>query len=234
VTISDPQNVTNEIEVSFLSLEWSPAGRFALLEVTPKSSNVSWQAVLDTLNGKLVQVPDSYELNGLAGNASWLNNGDLIVLHDSDPSNQGPPSFSIYKVIATSNELLVSFKDFPLGEIQSQMGLPTTNASSVFILSWPYLLDSRMLILGSRTTGTASNPALFRIDLEFNKYERILELPQGASDILWSPDGQNALVLGANGQMLFLTLTGGPLRDIRSVLSLQAHDFFWLPPVPRF
>jgi WD40 repeat protein len=234
VTISDPQNVTNQIEVTFLSLDWSPAGRFAMLTVAPTSSHVSWQAVLDTLTGRLVQVPDSYKIDARESSVTWMENGDLLVLHASNPTEQRPPFVNIYQVLPTSNELLVSIIDFELQGIELPIKSPSIKIPSILYLSWPNLLDPRTLILGSTTTGISYNPALLSIDLEFKKFDRLLELPEDISEILWSPDGQNALILGSNNQIQFLTLPGGSLRDLSAVLSEHAHDFFWLPPVPRF
>jgi hypothetical protein len=232
ITISDPQNQTNEIEVSYRSLEWSPAGRFALLTVAPRSSEVSWQAVLDTRNGKIVQVPDSYRIDASSSSVSWMENGDLLVLHASDPNDQSPPSFDIYRLSPTSNELLLPMKEFKLQEFTSQIDSPSP--FTVFHLIWPKLIDSRMMILGANALENGFNPTLFNIDLEFDKYESLYELPQGTRNVLWSPDGQNALVLGADGQILFLSLPARSLRDLGTVLGTQAQDFFWLPPVPRF
>ena len=232
VTVSDPQNKTNEIEVSFQALDWSPAGRFALATVFPSSSDVSWQAILDTLTGRLVQVPDSYENNDWESDVDWMQNGDLLVMHASDSDNQKPPFIKVYHVFPTRNELLVFIDYQEIGEEFLRTRSSFSNLLPINLI-WPHSLDARTLRMGI-TSGTASKPFLFSIDLQIDKLEKLLDLPQDTFDVLWTPDGQNALVLGTKGQIFFVALPRGPLRDVRPVLGKNAHDFFWLPPVPHF
>ena len=108
VEIADPQGKTTQIEVRFSSLEWSPVGRFALIQVFPNQSEASWHAVIDSLTGKIGQVLDSYKIASSEVSVGWLPDGFLSVARASDPGHNLPASIQIWNVLATNTDLLVS------------------------------------------------------------------------------------------------------------------------------
>jgi len=233
VTVTNPQDQTSEIEVFFHSLKWSPAGRFAMVTVTPRSSNISWIDVIDTRTGKLAQVPDSFEVNEWETSVSWMKNGDILVLHTSDPLTHSPIFVKVFRTFYTNPELLVETKliEFPGDLFQDESILGTSESG--YYLDWANQLDDRMLLLGAANTTDSIPPTLYRLDLDFNKFERVFKLPDKTMEILWSPDGQNALILRMNEHILLLSIKGGTIRDLSSILPEDAHDFIWLPPFPR-
>ena len=231
VNITNPQNQTSEIEVFFHSLHWSPTGRFAMVTVAPRSSNVSWTGVIDTRTDKLAQVPDSFEVNEWETSVSWMENGDLLVLHVNDPTTQSPPFLKVFRPYYTNPDLLVEAKriDLPVDLFQEESVFSKTS----LYLDWANQLDDRMSLLGVAQSGASIAPFLLRLDFDLNQFERIFDLPENTREILWSPDVQNALIIGRDQQILLMSLFDGSTRVLSGVLPEDAHDFFWLPPFPR-
>jgi hypothetical protein len=243
VQVSDPQGKSSQIEVSFDSPAWSPAGRFILLEVRPLASSVSWQGVVDTSSGRLSQAQDSFRYAPSEADAIWLPDGSLLVIHASDPQRQAPPFVHVWAVMPTSPDLLESRRQYNLYSDAFPFSESARKSIPAHSLDWPGMLDAHRLGLGVRLFGLDIAPILFRLDLPTGVLYKLSDLPADIAQVLWSPDGAGALALGPRGQAFYMPfsnrssdggpLGGGELSDLRPALGGDAHRFTWLPPVVR-
>ena len=48
-----------------------------------------------------------------------------------------------------------------------------------------------------------------------------------------APDGLGALVINAQNELIFVPIVGTPMHNLQAALGEDAHNFTWLPAVPR-
>ncbi|MBN1145870.1 MAG: WD40 repeat domain-containing protein [Anaerolineales bacterium] len=231
VEVTDPEGTCSEIDVHFESLDWSPDGRYVLVKVKPVSSGVSWYAILDTPTSRLVEVPGSFEYDEEFASISWSPDGALLVAHSGIAALASPPYIQIWRILATHDNLLIPDRilelpgdtnDFPPGQVDND-----------YCIEWLSKNEADKLLLGVTFPGTKLAPRLFSLQIEKGQLDKLFELTPSAIDVLWSPDGAGALILGSQGQMIFAHTSSGALYDVRPSLGADAHGFTWLPPAPR-
>jgi hypothetical protein len=233
VEVIDPKGSMTTTDVAFSSLVWSPIGRFVLVKIIPSPTGVRWYGILDTRTQKMIEVPNSHEFASPVVSLNWAQNGDLLLAHSSDPASQRPAFVNLWRPTPTHNELLVLYKSFDL----SSDDFPPLSAANVqqgvAYLSWLAQRDEITFHLVTTAPDTTLSPMLFMLDMQDGSLQMIQQIPADSTQVLWSPDGDGALILGQHSLMLFASIDGGELRDLSRLLGADAHDFFWLPPTPR-
>jgi WD40 repeat protein len=235
VTIIDPAGQSSQLQAHFSGLQWSPLGRFALLDVFPKNSNVSWYAVLDTRTGRLQHLIDSYETSPEQTSVEWLKDGTLALAHAADSFSGKKPVIQIWNVVPTNPNLLVALQQYELfPDLGPMVDIETSQrATQKLCLDWLYQQQEGYLQFGAILEGNFNRPALFGLKMSNGSITVLTQLDPDTKQVFWSPDGTGLLVIGINGQVLYNSVNGGEVYDLNQTLGADPHDFQWLPPTPR-
>jgi hypothetical protein len=233
VEMKDPKGKNTPTEIDFSSLNWSPLGRFLLTRVTPSTSDVKWLAVLDTLTGRLAQIPESYQHQTPQTHAFWLPDGLLLLAYTTDEDSQSYLHVKLWQVVVTNNDLLVPRELSELAPGDFQIPVPQDLTGSGLCPKWLAQLEQGKLLLEIAQPDGLSAPWLFALDLQKQAIIKLYDLPEDAVEVLWSPDGGGALILGSHSQIVFVPADGGPFYSLLHSLGEDAHGFQWLPPTPR-
>jgi WD40 repeat protein len=233
VVVKDPKGENTEIDIDFLSLSWSPLGRFLLTQIALSSSDVKWLAVLDSLTGRLAQVPDTFEHRTPQTHALWLEDGLLLLAFNEGETSQPYLHIKLWQVVVTNNDLLVPRDISALIPGDFQIPVPQDLTGSSLCPKWLAQLEQGKLLLEIALPNGLSAPWLFALDLQKQALSKLYDLPNDTVDILWSPDGGGALILGGHSQIIFVPADGSPFYSLLPGLGKDAHEFQWLPPSPR-
>jgi len=237
VEILDPQGKTSQIDAQFSSLEWSPTGRFALVQVSPSQSEASWHAVIDCLTGRLGQVLDSYKLAPEQVSVSWLPDGRLAVARASDQSQQMPAAIQIWNVLATNPTLLVSAAQykFPSSILSSETDTIsiTNTAINPLHLDWVQQTNPYHLLFGAFQPDRPSQVVLFDFNFQTNSITRFIKLDINIEQVLWAPDGSGVLIVTTDRQVLFISSDGKETIKLIPTSGSAPTSFIWLPPTLR-
>ncbi len=237
VEVPDPQGKTSQIEARLVSPEWSPAGRFVLVQVIPYQSEASWHAVIDSLTGKLAQVLDSYKLSPDQVSVGWLPNGRLAVARSSIPGNPAPATIQIWDVFATNPDLLVSYWQFILPSNNLPSGAtPQTisdSAISSLRLNWIQQSHPGHLLFGAIQPDSPSQSGLYDLNLLTNSVTQLTQLNTDIKEVFWAPDGSGMLIITADGQAHFVSADGKETFDLELSTGSTLPGFVWLPPSLR-
>jgi hypothetical protein len=233
VQVLDPKGQKVEMEARFTGLQFAPSERFVRLKVTPLDSQVGWQAVFDRRSGQLAGAQDTYITRAVDAQTIWQSNGNLLVAHASDPSRQAPPFIHTWYVMPTNPELLVSGEQLDLYSDDFPFSAAQSKAIPAHCLDWLAEIQPNHLVFGVQLDQSDNPPVLFDLNLLTKNLTKVLELPADTTQVLWSPDGVNALVLGGRNQISLLSVKSGEMIDLQTTLGLNAQQFHWLPPVLR-
>lgn len=228
----DPAGEITQLPVQFSAPEWSPAGRFILMQVHPEGSTVSWYAVLDSHTAQLVEISASYCSQPGDGSVVWLPDSRLLVTHASDPLERQPPYVHLIEVLPTRPRLLAVRETFDLASEDFPLIDSSRKIIPVHSVAWPGIPQRGRLPLTVGLVGADSPPMLFNLELQFGRLETLITLPAGIQQVLWSPDGRGGLLAGSAGEVLYYHLDQKRMYNLLPLLGVAPHDFHWLPPVP--
>jgi len=238
--ILDPEGKPSEIEAWLSSPLWSPAGRFVLLEVSPKQSNVRWQAVLDVSSRRIIQVIDSYETLATDASLSWLEDGRLAVARASSP-NQNPalqgsaaPTIQLWQVVPTHSSLLIPGNHYPIRTEAIFTEEPSsTGLNPALCFEWLQPMEPGHLLVSARVLNADHQPVLFRLDLGNGFLTPIAETAIDTQQILWAPDHSGFLAIGTDQQMSYFSIEVDKWFNLSSFGEADPNSARWLPPVLR-
>lgn len=233
VQIKDPKGQDLAIDSRFTNLKFAPTERFVLLRVTPLASQVGWLAVFDRRSGQLAQAGDTFATSEVEVEATWLSNSNLLVAHASEPGRHIPPFVHIWFVMPTNSELLVSGQQFDLYSEEFPFSAAQSKDIPAHCLLWMAETQPDHLAFAVQLDQSNDAPVLFDLNLTSGTLIKLYKLPVDTTQVLWSPDGENALVLGGRNQISFLSLKNRELIDLQPILGPDTHQFVWLPPVLR-
>lgn len=233
VQLKDPGGNPLEIEARFTDLQFAPTERFVLMTVTPVDSQVGWQAVFDRRSGQLAQAPDTFTARQAQAGAIWQSNGNLLVVHASEPGQQMPPFIHSWYVMPTNAELLVSGPQHNLYSDEFPFSASQSKSIPAHCLQWPKETQPNHLAFAVHLDQSDRSPVLFDLNLLNGTLTKLLELPANTAQILWAQDGVNALILGGRNQISWLSLKSGELIEVQSIFGPDTGQFVWLSPVMR-
>lgn len=237
VEIPDPQGKISQIDARFAAPEWSPTGRFALVQVNPIQSNASWHAVIDSLTGRLGQVLDTYQLSPQQVSVSWLPDGKLAVARSSDQVLQAPASIQVWHVMATNPALLVS-----AGQYEFPADIRSSDATSFDVsnpainplrLNWIQQTNPGHLLFGAIQPDSPTQMGLYDLNLLTKSVTQFVQFTSDIKKILWAPDGSGMLIITSDGEVLFTTADGKETINLISTADSSSAGFTWLPPTLR-
>ncbi len=231
-SVIDPKGQSVSLPVHFTQLEWSPVGRFLLAKVRPLHSNVTWYAILDATNGRVASVMQAYSQNPGMTQVSFLPDGSLLLTQASDPATRRPPTVTIIRVLATRPQLLAIDKVFKLTSSEFPMLDSSRKTIPVHMLDWPGYPVKGYLPIGVLVQGADAAPALFKLELQYGRLEKLLQLPAGVNLVIWSPDGSGGLLVGGGDKLSFLSLDKAQVYPLTPTFGEDAHAFVWLAPNP--
>jgi hypothetical protein len=237
VDVPDPQGKTSQIVARFASPEWSPTGRFVLVQVIPAQSEASWHAVIDILTGKLAQVLDSYKLSPGQVSVSWLPNGRLAVARSSDPERKKPATIQVWDVFATNPDLLVSIGQykFPSSSLSTEATSSTISdlATNTLQLDWIQQSNPGHLLFGAIQVDNPAQAGLYDLNLMMNSVTQLTQLTADVQEVRWAPDGSGILIVASDGKALFISADGKETFNLELATSSTLTGFVWLPPSLR-
>ena len=237
VEIPDPQGKISQIEAQFAAPEWSPTGRFALVQVNPNQSNASWHAVIDSLTGRLGQVLDTYQVSPQQVSVNWLPDGKLAVARSSDQVLQAPATIQVWHVMATNPALLVS-----AGQYKFPTDILSSEATSVDIsnpvinslrLNWIQQTNPGHLLFGAIQPESPTQMGLYDLNLLTKSVTQFVQFTSDIKKILWAPDGSGMLIITSDGEVLFTSADGKETINLKSTAGSSSTGFIWLPPTLR-
>jgi len=135
--------------------------------------------------------------------------------------------------VPTHNDLLTLDKNF---ELDSQFFPSLSNSDEFeqhYFPNWLSQINENKSYFGLTLIDTNSSPLLFELDLRNGTLSEIIVIPYNPIEVLWSPDGVGALIIGNNSEIIFAPFDGSLMRDLHLRLGEDAQDFIWLPPTPR-
>jgi hypothetical protein len=237
IEVLDPLGKSSQIDAQLSSPEWSPTGRFALVQVIPNHSDASWHVVIDSLTGRLRQVLDSYKLSPTQVSVSWLPDGKLAVARSSDQSQQTPATIQVWEVLATNSDLLVStgLYKFPSSPLSSETAsLAVSNpAINTLRLDWIQQSNPGHLLFGAYQPDIRSQTGLYDLNMQTNSIIQIVQLTSDVEQVLWAPDGSGMLITTSDKQTFFTSADGKETINLELSVGSTPAGFIWLPPSLR-
>ncbi|OGO38813.1 MAG: hypothetical protein A2W35_17475 [Chloroflexi bacterium RBG_16_57_11] len=233
VQIKDPKGQSLEIKARFTDLEFAPSERFVLVKVALIGSQVGWQAVFDRRSGLLSQATDTYITGEVETLVKWQANGNLLVGHASEPNRYVPPFIHIWHVIPTNPDILVSGEQYNLYSDDFPFSTAQSKSIPAHRLIWLTEAQPNHLLFAIRLNRSDDPPVLFDLNILNGSLTKLEILPAETSQVLWSPDGINALVLGGRNQIYLLSMRTSEFTDLQPTIGPGAHHFFWLTPTFR-
>ncbi len=233
IQVADPEGGEEEIDVTFNSFDWSPNGRFVLMDIVPSNYGVRWQGILDTGSGRIIQVPETYDFSNQDACATWTENGALLVGHSGGVLDPPLPYLDLWNVIPTSKDILLLEEKIDLNS-SIYPALPNQDDLDIhYFPNWLKQSDENQFTFGLCQVGSDTSPILYQLDIDNGDVNEIIVIPYNSMDILWAPDRSGALILGKNKEVIYAPFDGSLMRDLRLLFGEDAAGFKWLPPTPR-
>ncbi len=230
VQITDPQGETSEIQVALRPISWSPAGRFALVEVIPSTTSVHWLAVADTRTGRVVEVPDTFSTTSgetLEEAYGWLDDGRLAVAAANPDLPSRYPTITLYQLIATHGELLVFDGSFSLLDDDFLLS-PTDHPGVTFTPLSLTQTDDQQVSLALVPSEEITPAALVTLDLKTGDVAIQRIVSNDISNIIWSSTRPDAVYFGANSEVTYLPAGSNSEIDLQAIFGSNLHDFYWV------
>jgi hypothetical protein len=179
------------------------------------------------------KIPDSSELSVQRLSLNWTEDGDLIMVHGGSPSEEISPFVQLWYVMPTHIDIIYPKMRLDLHSVDLPLLPYASNPETTYHMAWVTQWDKFNYTLGVTISKAQTATVLFNLDLEKGTLTKIQDLPQDTQEVLWSPDGSGALVLGIRSQLFFVSTHKSELLDLRLILGMDADNFTWLPPKPR-
>jgi len=229
VQVIDLEGKEITLEVSYDGLRWSPHGRYLLALIEPRRSDIRWQAIIDTLRERVIEVPGTYEYDEPAAIAGWTPDGNLMVIQGLSEGPAYTFRAAIYKVLPASVALLVKEQEFTI-DISAQHRAGIAKDEDIELFSQYVMPESERkmwVILTSARQGL--NTGLYQIDRKFGMVTRKYDLPQGEIIYHWSSDNMEAILEVQPDQLYYFNPELPSIYDIKPLLGSESCCFQWIP-----
>jgi len=223
-TRNQPDYFDNRI---YFPWSWSPLGRYVLTGFIIFEGVT--QVVLDTQTGQVAEVPGAFSYDLPGSKPTWMADGRLFVIRPPLPSiySDFPPSaLEIWRVDPQQPGMLVLENSFLLDISWDQV--PTGDPAQ--------LEDGRLAFaILSRESGDDQVRGLYFADPASLAPRKVNGLPPSLSEyfyyaisIVWSPDGQGAILQDWSEypMLLYVPTDGSAVYDLSIVI--QGCCFTWL------
>jgi hypothetical protein len=218
--VMDPRGQITPVDVTFQNLSPSPIGRYLLAQTSPLSSEVTWQALIDTRIIRVAEVAGTYRLQGPSAEAGWMIDGRLLEVV-TNPEPAGSATIRIWRVLPTREDLML---------VQSEWTFPAEELRAEMRPAWIVQHDERYVSFVLRPTGPEAQALLLRLDLRYRSLALMNTLPFDPVQVRWSPDLRGALAAGPTGEVVFAPEDGSPPYSLVPQLGANASAFTWLAP----
>lgn len=233
IEVTDPKGLVSSITVSFGDLHWSPKGRFILTRIQT-SSGVEWSAILDSRQGRWNEVPETFGISGASGtNTAWMPDGEVLVVNTPMPETNVVFTIHVWEIMPTGKEFFVLDRQFSMPADQPALIPNRGLLSTAQPAGWVAAISEELLCFSIASTGNNKQLHLFWYEPESDRLAYQGYLADHVQSILWSLDGNGALLLHASGLVEFVHRSQpGTLTLFESEKGLLTR-FSWAPPTLR-
>lgn len=229
--IQDPQGETNDVQMTYQQISWSPSGRYALAVVSPVASEVRWQGIVDISTNRLAQIPNTYEYKEQSTSAAWMPDGELIVAHRSDAQTGRAPFLELWSVLPTRDELLKLEGTYELPVNDITINPLYAEAKINYYPKFLSAISDRQIAIALFPQDDQFPPTLFIYNLKYSLLEKLNEIIYDSDNVLVSPDFSGAMITGWHGEILFAPNDNAPIVDMRAIFGGKISNPAWLPLV---
>lgn len=229
VSIIDLDGNERDLEVNFSRLRWSPLGRYILADIHPTRSEIHWQGIIDTLRGKVIEIPDTYEFDEPAAVAEWMPGGDLLVTHVNVDGSDYKLQITKYNVLPTSESLLVPEQEFVLGINVGEEELVEGTDVVRFAPQLVYLESDRIVWVVFGNPQSEIRSKLYQADLKYRLVTGNYDLPQDETQYHWSPYSAEAILVIRTEEIYYFSQKEQAVYDITQVFDVSSCCFQWMP-----
>lgn len=203
---------------------WSPTGTHLLTRVGHYEGE--HYAVMDVQTGAIIAVPQSVEYPWPVTRMTWMADGRLFVVRNTQTSQELPTSLSgeIWRIDPVG-EALVLDEQFPI--VAEAEGNPTALG--------PMQLTNGQLAWGiiSQNSADYQTRGLYTYSLGSVGLQKVNGLPVSdewwALQLSWAPDGSGAFLRSPYARTtLYAPSDGSALYDLTAALGEDACCFAWL------
>ena len=227
VKLSDQSGEQINLPVVYQPIAWSPAGRYASVEIHPERSEVQWVALLDTKTDRMVEIPGTHSYPEDAAVHTWNNDGTLTTVRFTAEDEEERLEIITYKIVPTHLDLMITTRTKTFVIPEGLTGIDHTSSQSLQLYNL-HQHPSGEYSLRLVTDSPDSNSWLVELDDQEQAIKVITELPSDSIDILWSLDSKNVIILGRHGEWLIKTDSQDTMKDLRFYLGDNLQDFHWL------
>ncbi len=237
VQITDPQGETAQVEVGFQKPQWSPAGRYVLVEVSPNESQVSWNAVLDTSTHRISQVMDTYADTLTTTSLTWLFDGTILTARGSNLTDNQQAALHHYQVIPTTADLLIQLQDIQLTPTDlfnpiklEDLVIETTDR---LVVNFLQASNSNRVLFGAKLIEKSDITTFFELDVSTMKLHPIIQINEEIQQVFLAPERSGMVIVTNQTGVFYADLVTNEVTNLSSSIDADMHAFLWLPAEPR-
>ncbi|MCU0487437.1 MAG: hypothetical protein MUE67_00635 [Anaerolineales bacterium] len=233
IEVTDPKGSVSSITVSFGDLRWSPKGRFILTRIQTLSG-VEWSAILDTRQGRWKEVPETFGSSSEKGtNTAWMPGGEVLVVNTPLQEPNVAIAIRVWEIMPTGQEFFVLDRNYKIPPDHPALVTNDALLSTAQLAGWAAAISEELLSFSIAPNGNTKQLHLFWFELESDNLTYQVYSAENFHSILWSPDGNGALIIQTSGLVEFVQRSQpGLLTLFEPEKGLQAL-FSWAPPTLR-
>lgn len=234
VEMSDPAGESIQVPVKFRHPQWSPAGRFIILEIHPNDTQVYWVAILDTPTARTSEVIDSYQNGSSNASIVWLPDGTIITTRSSELDPEKPSEVKHWRVVPTNKDILIQLLSVTLDppELFKQIRLENliVEKADRLYLKYLYGYSNDHIFWGARLLEKSDETYFFDLNLTTKHINPIFEVSEDLEEIFYAPDGSGFIFVTKKSGVFYADLLSNKTVQIGPQSNENVHSFYWMPP----
>lgn len=230
VQFTDPHGNQSEVNVIYRPIDWSPEGRFILAEAIPSATGVHWLAVLDIRTGQAFELPYTFSNLGQeipSWAATWLNDGKLALIYNDLETPEKYPRIRLYKVMPTNQEFIVLDREMQIFETEFMLSA-TDHPGNIYSPAWLDQTGPEVVSFALIPSEPVTPPVLVSLNYKKDTIGVLHTLPDDTTDVVWSQNNTDAIVLGEHSRVFWAPTEPGPLLDLHSLFGADFREFLWI------